>query len=122
MQDQPSSQSETPLAASQQPVIPNTSAGDDPGKTLSVVALILAFLFSIAGLICGIIANNKSKAAGHSNTLAKVAIGISIFNMVVGLIIGGLIAVGMMAMVNKCQELGPGVHVNGATTIRCGKV
>jgi len=35
-----------------------------PGKTLGIVALVLAFLFTLLGLILGIVANDQSKAVG----------------------------------------------------------
>ena len=60
------------------------------GKTLGIVGLVLAFVFSLAGLIVSIIANNQSKAAGVQNTPAKVGIVLSIIFLVLGLI--GIIA------------------------------
>lgn len=61
---------------------------ENPGKTLGIVALVLAFFFSLVGLILGIIANNQSKAVGMTNGPAKAAIILSIIFMVLGLIIG----------------------------------
>jgi hypothetical protein len=59
-----------------------------PGKTLGVVALILAILpFQLIGLILGIVANGQSKAVGVTNGPAKAAIIVSIILMVLGLII-----------------------------------
>lgn len=60
---------------------------DYPGKTLGIVGLILAFVFSLAGLIVSIIANNQSKAAGYKNGLAKAGIILSIVFLVIGVII-----------------------------------
>ena len=60
------------------------------GKTLGIVGLVLAFVFSIAGLIVSIIASNQSKAAGVQNTPAKVGIVLSIIFLVLGVI--GVIA------------------------------
>lgn len=45
-----------------------------PGKTLGIVALVLAFLAPLIGAILGFVARNQSKAAGVENTPAKVAI------------------------------------------------
>ena len=58
------------------------------GKTLGIVGLVLAFVFSLAGLIVSIIANNQSKAAGVQNTPAKVGIILSIIFLVLGVIFG----------------------------------
>ena len=56
------------------------------GKTLGIVGLVLAFVFSLAGLIVSIIANNQSKAAGVQNTPAKVGIVLSIIFLVLSVI------------------------------------
>ena len=68
------------------PVAPPPGA-DYPGKTLGIVGLILAFVFSLAGLIVSIIANNQSKAAGYTNGLAKAGIILSIVFLVIGVIV-----------------------------------
>ncbi|MCL1899804.1 MAG: DUF4190 domain-containing protein [Promicromonosporaceae bacterium] len=66
---------------------------EDPGKTLGIVALVFAFFFSLVGLILGIIAGQKSRAAGFKNTLATVAIWVSAVWMVLTVIL--LVAVGI---------------------------
>ena len=63
---------------------------DYPGKTLGIVALVLAFVFSLLGLILGIVASNQSKAAGVKNTPAKVAVILSVIFIVLG-ILGAII-------------------------------
>ena len=68
--------------------VPAAAPADYPGKTLGIVAVILAFVFTLLGLILGIVANNQSKAAGFKNTPAKVAIILSIVFMVLGVLIG----------------------------------
>ena len=68
---------------------PTPAPGPAPvsdGKTLGIVGLVLAFVFSIAGLIVSIIANNQSKAAGVQNTPAKVGIVLSIIFLILGII------------------------------------
>lgn len=59
----------------------------NPGQTLGIVALILAFFFQLLGLILGIVALNQSKKVGMKNGLAVAAIWISVILMVLGLII-----------------------------------
>lgn len=61
-------------------------SGEDPGQTLAIVGIILAFFFSVAGLIVSIIANNKSKAAGFKNTAAVVGIWLNAVFTVLGLL------------------------------------
>jgi preprotein translocase subunit SecG len=96
-----------------------------PGKTLGIVALILAFVFQLLGLILGIVASNQSKKAGVKNGPAKAAIILSIIFMVIGLIIGislaGIsLAAGGAALfggsADICGTYGTGVwEVNGVT-------
>ncbi|WP_309708579.1 hypothetical protein [Pseudolysinimonas sp.] len=56
------------------------------GKTLGIVGLVLAFVFSLAGLIVSIIARKQSKAAGVENTPATIGIIVSIIGLVIGVI------------------------------------
>jgi hypothetical protein len=96
-----------------------------PGKTLGVVALILAILpFQLIGLILGIVANGQSKKAGVKNGPAKAAIIISIILMVLGLIFGIIAATSGAAlfggMIDMCSQLGTGVWEVDGATYTCG--
>ena len=53
---------------------PAAAAPAVPGKTLGIVALILAFVAPLIGAILGFVARAQSKAAGVKNTPATVAI------------------------------------------------
>jgi preprotein translocase subunit SecG len=64
-----------------------------PGKTLGIVGLVLAFVFTLAGLVVSIIAFNQSKAVGIKNTPAKVGIILSVVFIVLGIILGIVSAV-----------------------------
>ena len=56
-------------------------------NTLAIVALVLAFVCSIAGLVTGIIANNQIKASGEQGAgLAKAAIILSSIFIVLGIV------------------------------------
>lgn len=104
-----------PAYGQQQPGV----AAEDPGKTLGIVGLILAFLASLIGLIISVVAYKKSKAAGHKNTLALAGIivgAVVTLVYVVGGIVGG---VAIFKTVQKCGELGPGVHQQGGVTYTC---
>lgn len=46
-------------------------AGQDPGQTMGIIGLILAFVFPPAGLIVSHIAKKQSREAGFDNGLAK---------------------------------------------------
>jgi len=83
----------TPLNAA--PLAPAPGVAEYPGRTLGVVALVLAFFMQLPALIMGIVAWNWSNRAGVSNTPAKAAVFVSI-----GLIVLGIIAlVGWVALV-----------------------
>ena len=59
---------------------------DYPGKTMGIVALVLAFFTQIPGLILGIIAWVWSKNAGISNVPAKVAVAVSSAFILLGIL------------------------------------
>ncbi len=68
---------------------PYGAPATDPGKTMSIIAIILPFVgFSLVGLILGLVAKSKSKKAGYKNTLALVAIIVSAVFMVASIIFG----------------------------------
>lgn len=87
--------SEVPVTPPPAPAAPAAPTGetvaappgtDYPGKTLGIVGLVLAILFSIIGFIVSLIAFNQSKAAGFKNTPAKVGIILGIVFFVLSVI------------------------------------
>lgn len=103
------------------PAMPTTApVGEDPGKTLGTVGLVLAVIASWIGLIVSVVAFKKSKAAGFTNGIAKAGIVVGIITTVIGVIVGGIMAFSIVATVQKCGELGPGVHQEGGVTYTCG--
>lgn len=98
--------------------------GSAPGKTLGIVAFILAFLAAPIGLILGIVAIVQSKKAGGKNGLAIAAIIIgalvSIF-WVIMLIV--MIAVGAQAAeaAQACLDGAESVTLFGQT-VSCSQV
>ncbi|MBO0812792.1 MAG: hypothetical protein J2P23_12205 [Microlunatus sp.] len=107
------------MSATPYPAAPVQQA-EDPGKTLGIVGLVLSFVTSLPGLIVSIIAVRKSKAAGFSNTIAKVGIVVGAVITAFYLAIAAVGIVGVIALGQKCADLGPGVHQSGGTTITCG--
>jgi hypothetical protein len=99
--------------------------GTVPGKTMGIVALILAFFVQLVALVLGIIALVQSKRAGYKNTPAVWAIIVSSVLMVVGIIIGIVVISGVIAAAGEfarlCAEYGSGTHdINGVTvTLNC---
>lgn len=102
----------------------------DPGKTLSIVAIILPFVgFGLVGLILGIVAMNKSKKAGFKNTLALVAVIIGAVSIVAGIIttIVVIAALGQAAngidtitqVIQACQSTGSEFVTVGGQEYSC---
>ena len=113
---QPGPYGQQPSPYSQQPG-PFGAPAVDLGKTMSIIAIILPFVgFSLVGLILGIIAKSKSKKAGYKNTLALVAIIVSIVFIVASVIIGifvGLYFVEVATQIQACTEGADTVTISG---------
>ncbi|MDP3209142.1 MAG: DUF4190 domain-containing protein [Rhodoglobus sp.] len=91
------------------------------GKTLGVVALVVAFFFSVIGIILGFVAKGQSKRAGVKNTPATVAIVLGFIFLVVGIIIAVAVGGGVGALAGQCAEYGPGIHeLPNGVTLTCG--
>lgn len=70
--------------------------GEDPGRTLGIVGLVLAILFPIAGLVVSLIARSRSRAAGFTNGLAKAGVIVSIVIIAASTVISfAIIALGV---------------------------
>ena len=90
-----------------------------PGKTLGIVALILAFLAPLIGAILGFVARAQSKGAGIKNTPATAAIIIGLILTVLYIVL--VIVVPIVALGAACSGLEPGVYDTGnGTTLTCG--
>lgn len=68
---------ETTPAVSESPTTDNQEWAEYPGRTLGIVALVMAFFSQVPALIMGIIAWVWSNKVGRSNVPAKVAVGVS---------------------------------------------
>jgi len=103
------------------PVPAPAPAPASDGKTLGIVGLVLAFVFSLAGLVVSIIARGQSKRAGVPNGPATAGIIISIIGIVVYAIIIVLTIVGLVALASACAGLPPGVYpLDTGGTLTCG--
>ncbi|WP_344071444.1 DUF4190 domain-containing protein [Microbacterium sediminicola] len=91
-----------------------------PGKTMGIVALILAFFFQLVALILGIVALVQSRKAGAKNVPAVWAIVLSSVFMVFGIIILAVVLSSAGALISMCGDLGPGVHDVNGVTVTCG--
>ncbi len=97
-----------------------------PGKTLGIVALIVAIFFNVIGLILGIVALVQSRKAGVKNGPAVAAIIVGAVLFVLGVIIAiiaiAAITAGASEIARLCAEYGSGVHqINGVNVnLSCG--
>ncbi len=131
-EQEPSMSDSTPATPEPTPATPAPAppaaaapvAAANPGKTLGIVALILAFFFQLVSLILGFVALSQSKKAGQKNTPALVAVILSIVFIVLGIIglivflAAGATLFGGLAQV--CNDLGPGVWEVDGVTYTCG--
>jgi hypothetical protein len=134
--DQPTDTSPSPtLAASPEPTLSqelNTSSpeaevaasssasGEDPGRTMGIIGLVLAFLMPLAGLVVSTVARSKSKKAGHKNGLALAGILISVALILATIVGVVLFAMGATKVTQFCTENGPGIHTTeNGVTITC---
>lgn len=108
-----------PPAAGQVPG-PPTPGAPVPGKTLGIVALIVAFFAQLIGLILGIVALVQSRKAGVRNLPAVWAIIVSSVLMVIGIIVGIILIVSFVSVFDQamryCLENPNGSYqINGVT-------
>ncbi len=82
------------------PAAYNQAPAPVPGKTLGIVALIVAFFANLIGLILGIVALSQSRKAGVQNLPAVWAIIVGGGFFVIGLIIVIVIASSTTMYVN----------------------
>jgi hypothetical protein len=67
-------------------VVAQQPAGGDPGHGMGIASLVTSILgLGLVGVVLGIIAMNKSKKAGHKNTLGLVGVIIGSISIVAGL-------------------------------------
>jgi heme/copper-type cytochrome/quinol oxidase subunit 2 len=99
-----------------------TPAAPVPGKTLGIVALIVAFFFNVIGLVLGIVALVQSRKAGARNLPAVWAIIVGAVLMVIGIIVAIVIVIGLGAaadLYQQCLNLGGGTQQVNGVTVTC---
>lgn len=93
------------------------------GFIVSLVSLLLNFVtfgvMAIVGLVLSIIGYVKTKRAGRPSGLGLAGIIISIASMVITFAFFIFAAFSGIQLIQKCGELGPGMHNNGGFTITC---
>jgi predicted permease len=92
----------------------------NPGKGLGIASFVISLVGGgLIGLILGIIAKKKSKAAGQGNRFAVAGIIIGVINIIAVTLIMILVAYNGVAIAAKCNELGVGTHVVEGVTYNC---
>ncbi len=90
------------------------------GKTLGIVALVVAFFVSLLGIILGFVARSQSKKAGVKNTPATVAIVLGFIFFALQVIWIIVVVAGGLALFGQCAEYGPGTHtLPSGITLTC---
>ena len=70
-----------------QPGVAGAPAGEDPGQTLGIVGIILAFVAAPIGIIVSYLARKKSRESGRAdNQLGKIGFILGIVFTVVGVV------------------------------------
>jgi heme/copper-type cytochrome/quinol oxidase subunit 1 len=67
--------------------VPPPPAAQDPGRTLGIVGLILAFFCSLIGMIISIVAYRQSAQAGYKNNIALAGIIVGAVLLVLSIIL-----------------------------------
>jgi len=103
------------------PAAPVAPAGENPGKTLGIIGLVLSFLpfMGLIALILSIIGLRKSKKAGMSNGVAVAGIVLGSLNLIGALVFMTFMFIGLGALSQMCSELGPGTHYVDGVTYTC---
>jgi heme/copper-type cytochrome/quinol oxidase subunit 2 len=92
-----------------------------PGRTLGIVALIVAIFFNVIGLILGIVALVQSRRAGHKNGFAVAAIIVGAVLTVLGIIIAILAFTAFAAsagLAGEVYEACQAVDFTGTVTVQ----
>jgi hypothetical protein len=67
--------------------VPPPPAAQDPGRTLGIVGLILAFFCNLIGMIISIVAYRQSAQAGYKNNIALAGIIVGAVLLVLSLVL-----------------------------------
>jgi heme/copper-type cytochrome/quinol oxidase subunit 2 len=92
-----------------------------PGRTLGIVALIVAIFFNVIGLILGIVALVQSRKAGHKNGWAVAAIIVGAVLTVLGIIIAIAVFTALAAaagFTSEALEACTAVDFTGTVTVQ----
>ncbi|MGS0561197.1 DUF4190 domain-containing protein [Microbacterium aurugineum] len=91
-----------------------------PGRVLSIVGLVLAFLMAPVGLVISIVAAVKLGKAGQPKGLAIAGIIVGAIITILEIVAIILVVTVFAGLLGMCADLGPGVWEVGGVTYTCG--
>ena len=98
-----------------------TTEAVNPGRTLGIIGLILAFSINVVGPIVSIVALRESTKAGFENGPATAGIVVSILIVGAAIVAGIAAAATAATAASQCAEYGAGVHeLDSGVTLACG--
>jgi hypothetical protein len=92
-----------------------------PGKTLGIVALVVAIFFNVIGVILGIVALVQSRKAGYKNGWAVAAIIVGSILFVIGIIVAIAVFTAFAAaagFANEAFQACQAVDFSGTVTVQ----
>ncbi|MBD8537625.1 hypothetical protein [Frigoribacterium sp. CFBP 8751] len=94
---------------------------DDEGRGLAIASIVFGVFFAPLGLVFGIVAARRARAAGRPATLALTGMVIASIVIVLSLAYGIALLDYYSQLATACAQLGPGDYVNGdGQTVSCG--
>lgn len=94
---------------------------DDPGHGLAVASIVFGVFFAPLGLVFGIVAARRARAAGRPATLALTGMVVASIVIVLSLVYAIAALDYYSQLATTCAQLGPGDYVNGdGRTVTCG--
>ena len=94
---------------------------DDEGRGLAVAAVVFGVFFAPLGLVFGIVAARRARAAGRPATLALVGVAVASVVIVLSVVWAVAALDHYSQLATACAQLGPGDYVNDdGQTVTCG--
>ncbi|WP_123519901.1 DUF4190 domain-containing protein [Frigoribacterium sp. PhB24] len=94
---------------------------DDEGRGLAIASIVFGLFFAPLGLVFGIVAARRARAAGRPATLALTGMIVASIVIVLSLVYAIAAFDYFSQLATACAQLGPGDYVNGdGQTVSCG--
>lgn len=94
---------------------------DDEGRGLAIASIVFGIFFAPLGLVFGIVAARRARAAGRPATLALTGMIVASIVIVLSLVLAIAALDFYSQLATTCAQLGPGDYVNpDGQTVTCG--